>query len=136
MLLNKKKLYIILFFSCFIGCLWLYISYNFIKTNLAGVCLIKNITGIPCPSCGSTRSVVSLIKGDFYNALKINPLGYVIAAIMILTPLWILTDIVSKKESLFNFYNKTEAYLKNPKFAIPLVMLLLINWIWSISKGL
>ena len=38
--------------------------------------------------------------------------------------------------TLFDFYQKTESYLKKPKIAIPLILLLIINWIWNITKGL
>ena len=42
-------------------------------THLPG-CTFHNITGIPCPSCGATRSAVLLANGNFFNALKMNPL--------------------------------------------------------------
>ncbi|MDR0288245.1 MAG: DUF2752 domain-containing protein, partial [Clostridiales bacterium] len=28
------------------------------------VCPFDSLFGIPCPSCGSTRAIISLIKGD------------------------------------------------------------------------
>lgn len=91
---------------------------------------------MPCPSCGSTRSVISIVNGKFSDALSINPLGYIIAVIMVLIPLWLLIDVLIKKKSLFKFYIKMETYLKKPQLAIPLIVLVLINWIWNITKGL
>lgn len=136
--LSRSKLYTILFISCLAGYVWLFIG---IKTNLTenksvDVCLIKHTTNIPCPSCGSTRSVISLAEGRFIDALLINPLGYLISIIMLLTPFWILTDVLTKKDTLLKFYQKTETYLKKPQFAIPLIVLVIINWIWNITKGL
>ena len=138
MSLSKSKLYTLLFISCIAGYNWLYfgITSNLIKNKSVEVCPIKLATNIPCPSCGSTRSVISLANGKFIDALRINPLGYVIAIIMVLIPFWILIDIVSKKKTLFEFYQKMEMYLKKPQFAIPLIVLLIINWIWNIKKGL
>ncbi len=138
MTLNRNKLYSILSITCLVGYIWIYlnISKGITKNNSFEVCLIKHVTNIPCPSCGSTRSVISLAKGNFYEALSINPLGLVVAIIMLLTPLWIIIDIITKSDYLFNFYNKTEFYLKNPKFAIPLVLLVISNWVWNITKGL
>lgn len=138
MSLSRSKLYTILFISCLAGYVWLFIG---IKTNLTenksvDVCLIKHTTNIPCPSCGSTRSVISLAEGRFIDALLINPLGYLISIIMLLTPFWILTDVLTKKDTLLKFYLKTETYLKKPQFAIPLIALVIINWIWNITKGL
>ncbi len=37
-------------------------------------CIFKGISGIPCPTCGSTRSVVYLSQGDFAAAFAMNPL--------------------------------------------------------------
>ncbi|MHB1278065.1 MAG: DUF2752 domain-containing protein [Bacteroidia bacterium] len=102
----------------------------------AGVCLIKHTTNIPCPSCGSTRSVIFLSRGDFQEAFNMNPFGYVVALIMVLLPLWILFDILAKKETLLKSYRKMEVRLKKPAYAIPLVTLVLMNWIWNITKGL
>jgi len=55
---------------------------------------------------------------------------------MLLAPLWIIVDIAAKKNTLFTFYQKTETYLKRPQLAIPLVIIVIINWIWNITKGL
>lgn len=33
------------------------------------VCIIKNVTGIPCPGCGLTRAGVALLHGDLYQAM-------------------------------------------------------------------
>ena len=138
MTLHRNRLYSLLFTACLAGYIWLYYS---IKSNLTGnksleVCLIKHATNIPCPSCGSTRSVISLIKGDFTGALNLNPLGYLVAFIMLVAPIWIIADTIMRSKTLFDLYQKTETYLKKPKIAIPLILLLIINWIWNIIKGL
>src|SRR5690606_21888575 len=99
------------------------------------VCFIKHLTNIPCPSCGSTRSIISLTKGNFVEAFDLNPIGYIVALIMLAAPIWIILDLISKNQSLFKFYQKIENHLKNPKYAIPLILLVIINWIWNIVKG-
>ncbi len=138
MTLNRNKLYSILFISCIAGYIWLYISLNNTVTSSQAydVCLIKHITNIPCPSCGSTRSIVSLTNGNFIEALHINPMGFIVAAIMFIAPLWILIDLATRRKTLFEFYQKIETYLKRPQYAIPLILLVIINWIWNIAKGL
>ncbi len=42
--------------------------------SFAPDCVFKGLTGIPCPTCGSTRSVVHLAHGDILSALAMNPL--------------------------------------------------------------
>lgn len=120
------------------GYIWLFISMtlNLTEKKTVEVCLIKHLTNVPCPSCGSTRSVISLANGKFSDALQINPLGYVVATIMLLSPIWILIDVLFKKKTLFDFYKKMETFLKKPKFAIPLIFFIVVNWIWNIAKGL
>ena len=138
MTLDRNKLYLILFIACLAGYIWLYFSItkNITENNSAEVCLIKHVTNIPCPSCGSTRSVISFTKGDFIVALNINQIGYLVAIIMLIAPIWILADNVRNTKTLFDFYQKIETYLKRPKIAIPLILLVIINWIWNITKGL
>ncbi len=37
-------------------------------------CLIKNMTGIPCPTCGMTRAYKYFLHGDFQEAFYYHPL--------------------------------------------------------------
>ena len=41
------------------------------------LCMFRTLTGLPCPFCGTTRSIGHILIGDFENALRLNPLGYV-----------------------------------------------------------
>lgn len=138
MTLDRNKLYLILFIACVAGYIWLYFSItkNITENKSVEVCLIKHLTNIPCPSCGSTRSVISLTKGDFIGALNFNPIGYLVAMIMLITPIWITADTIKRTKTLFVFYHKIETYLKRPRIAIPLILLVIINWIWNITKEL
>ena len=137
MVLSRNKLYLLLFIACLAGYIWLFfVTSNTANKISADVCVIKHLTSVPCPSCGSTRSVVSLANGNFKEALIFNPLGYIVAAIMLVTPLWIILDLATRKKTLFDFYKKIEIQLKKPKIAIPFILLLIFNWIWNIAKEL
>jgi len=138
MILSRNKLYSILSIACIAGYIWLYIGYKAEKNMIKPieVCLVKQFINIPCPSCGSTRSILSLIRGDFNEALSLNPMGFLIVFILLLTPLWIITDLNTKGNTLYTVYQKTETHLKRPQFAIPLVLIVIVNWIWNITKGL
>jgi hypothetical protein len=138
MLTERNKLYVTILTASFAGYVWILLS---LKDTLFGkplpsVCLLKNFTNIPCPSCGSTRSVMLLTKGHFLDALLLNPVGYLIALIMIIFPIWIVGDIITGKFSCLQIYVKIESGLKNPKYLIPLAVLIMINWFWNIKKGL
>ncbi|WP_107039781.1 DUF2752 domain-containing protein [Brumimicrobium mesophilum] len=137
-MINRNKLYSIILVACFAGYIWLVFSVTktISEKESTGVCVIKNLTNIPCPSCGTTRSVVSLTKGEFIGALNANPIGYLVAVIMLIAPVWVASDLIRGTKTLYVFYQKIETYLKRPKVAIPLILLVIINWIWNIIKGL
>ena len=40
-------------------------------------CLLKRLTGIPCPFCGSTRSLQACSRLDFAASFHWNPLAFV-----------------------------------------------------------
>lgn len=138
MTLYRNKLYSIIFTACLAGYIWLYLvfSKNLTDNKSFEVCLIKQITNIPCPSCGSTRSIISIIKGDYIGSLYINPMGIIIGIIMLLSPIWIIIDLTMRMNTLYVFYQKIEAYIQRQKVAIALILIAVVNWIWNISKGL
>ena len=65
-----------------------------------------------------------------------NPFGFIIAFILLIIPPWLLIDVSTKRSTLYNTYQKIEFHLKKPQFYIPLTALVLINWVWNITKGL
>lgn len=136
--MSRYKLYVLLSTACAAGYIWLAINYQLHVTNSieTGVCIFKHVTNIPCPSCGSTRSVLSLMKGDIQGALFLNPIGFILMTILIISPFWILYDLISRKETLFNAYQKAEFFMRRKWIAIPAILLVFLNWIWNISKGL
>jgi hypothetical protein len=133
----RNKLYLILSVVLVSGYSWLYYSltaWQAGNNDNIDLCLFRNISGLPCPSCGSTRAVISLLNGNLQESLYINPIGLIIASVMILTPIWILTDILFSKSSLLNFYSVIEIFFRKPIIAFPLIFLIVINWIWNILK--
>lgn len=38
------------------------------------VCRFHELTGLPCATCGGTRAVLGLLHGEFFQALRWNPL--------------------------------------------------------------
>ncbi len=123
--------------GCGVGYSWLFYNYStYQSTNGYAVCIIKNVTRISCPSCGSTRAVESLIHGNLIESLFLNPLGLILISLLISVPIWISFDIISRKSSLYDFYLKSEQLLRQKKYAIPAIILMLANWVWNIYKGL
>ncbi|HET6363493.1 MAG TPA: DUF2752 domain-containing protein [Nitrospirota bacterium] len=42
--------------------------------TFAPSCVFKGLTGVPCPTCGATRSVVHLARGELFASFVMNPL--------------------------------------------------------------
>lgn len=53
------------------------------------VCLFKALSGLPCPTCGSTRAVGRLVHLDPVGALVMNPLATLAVAVL---AMWALAD--------------------------------------------
>lgn len=136
---SNKYLYWILAILSVAGYAWigLHLFFPDVPLTSSTVCLFKNVTSLPCPSCGITRSVLLILHGDFLGAPFINPLGFIVAPGLITLPVWLLADILRGKTTLAHSILWTEKIIKSRKSVyIPLVALVLINWGWSILKDL
>ena len=137
MITSIYKIYILLLAVCLAGFLWIsYVFFNSPITSSIHPCFIKSLTQIPCPSCGSTRSVMAILSGQFQSAFYWNPLGYLILAGLVIMPIWIIVDMIFGIQSFYNFYCFLNAKIQSKKIAFPLMLLLLMNWYWNIKKGL
>ena len=137
--MNRNKLYKFLLVACLVGYIWLFFSLhheNEIQTSQMTVCLIKKITNVPCPSCGTTRAVMHLFQGSLIPSILINPFGILVGLIMIIAPIWIGFDYIQKKDTFFQFYKKSEQFISRRWITVFLVILVLLNWYWNIKKGL
>ena len=43
------------------------------------ICQFRRLTGLPCPTCGVTRSLAMLAKGEWQRAIAYHPLGPLVA---------------------------------------------------------
>lgn len=134
MSISKNRLYVLVITLTAVGSAWLF--YNSQNINTHSICFIKNITGIPCPSCGATRSILALSKGEILNAIWINPLGIIMMPFLIVVPIWVTYDLIMHKDGLHRMYLKFEAYITKPFIRNSLIVLFLMNWAWNILKQL
>jgi hypothetical protein len=69
-------------------------------------CPLRTITGVPCPLCGMTRSVVALVHGHLLESLRFNPAGIVVAFLALAliagfrlerftVPAWVLVSLAA-----------------------------------------
>ena len=91
-------------------------------------CLFRAATGIPCPSCGTTRALVHLAHGDLAGSLILNPL---FSLIMITALLLFLARSASlpfgRSKVTLNHTRREGIFLR-----AGMAGLFLMNWIYLI----
>ena len=99
-----------------------YLSSNF--NQFAQLCLFKRLTGFPCPTCGSTRGVLSLLHGHIIDAWLYNPLLF--SAVGLFCAVTLIRILFAR--SIRINLNRTERLLA----WILAVILFIGNWIYII----
>lgn len=133
--MTKKSLYILSAIACIAGYVWLTVSWADVY-NGHSVCLFKRIYHIPCPACGSTRAVVELLHGNLKESFLLNPNGIILVALMVALPVWLIVDLCRRDDSFYRFYQWLDRVLCKRSILIFFCLLVLLNWLWNIYKGL
>ena len=115
--MNKKIVNILIICSI----LLIIISFSFSIT-----CLFKKIVGIPCISCGLTRSFIAIFHFKFHDAIKYNVLGIPIFLFCLLFYILYIYSVIFKKDTIYNLYE-----FISQKYLL-LILFLLIGWLFNI----
>jgi len=85
-------------------------AFHFASVNTNGlsegpiICPFRLITGINCPSCGTTRALGELSRGNLEDSLNLNPMGMLVMLIggcWVINPNFLKLSFVNAK----NFMN-------------------------------
>ena len=96
------------------------------------LCLFRRLTGYPCPTCGSTRAVVHLLKGEWGRAFARQPLA---SAALLGGLLFFLMYLLLRAFGLKNV-RIPPRLIPNKWFLFLLGGILVIaNWIYIIRLG-
>lgn len=125
--LNVPLIYFLVLTASFIG--------GFVIYKLGALpplkCQFKEFTGYPCPTCGTTRLILSLYNLDIVSAFKFNPFMFLFGVIL---GLWTLTGffpIFLKKKLVFEISVKEKKIL-----VIVVTILFLLNWAYLVWAGI
>jgi hypothetical protein len=97
--------------------------------SIAPPCTFKGITGIPCPTCGSTRSAVFLSQGDVASALSMNPLTALGLTAAVLYFFYSVVTLIFDLPRISFLLRESEKQMVR----VAAIMLLLLQWVYLIS---
>ena len=98
--------------------------------QLAPDCVFKAITGIPCPTCGSTRAVILLSHGHLESAFRMNPATGAVFVTALLAFLCRLIVLAFDLPGIHIGFSGREKNLVR----ISVVLALLLNWAYVITS--
>ena len=95
-------------------------------------CLFKSLTGVPCPGCGTVRSLQLLLHGDVVGSVLTNPLGLLLSLLAVAALVLVIRDAIRNDDLLYRLMHH-----RWPVWALVAVVLLTVaNEWWNITKGL
>lgn len=80
--------------------------------------------------------MVAIARGNSAAFWAANPLGAMVAAVMLVGPVWVLFDVMTQKTTLWGCYVWTERLFRSKCISIPAGLAVIGNWLWNLSKGL
>lgn len=69
-------------------------------------CPIRSLTGIPCPSCGLTRSFLALAKGDLGVSISYHLFGPLLFLAFLIVGVQTATELVMGRKIFSHYYKK------------------------------
>jgi len=66
------------------------------------ICPFKLLTGLPCPGCGITKSIIFFYKGDIIKSLTYHILGPLVILFCIVSVFVLTIEMITRKE----YFNK------------------------------
>jgi hypothetical protein len=116
---------------------WTWLLFSRHEHPTQSLCLIKNLSGYPCPACGTTRSVLLILDGHFWQSSLLNPLGWFALVGLSLTTLFLLIDwLMSLRTTEALFFRMEEVFKAKPLLQVFFLLCIILNWIWNIQKQL
>jgi Protein of unknown function (DUF2752) len=96
------------------------------------LCPLHAVTGLPCPTCGSTRAASALVRGDLAAALTWNPL---MTLVMIGAALYVLYAAVVVIGNLPRLRWTPPSRSESRGIRIGVILLIAVNWGYLIWRG-
>ena len=92
------------------------------------LCMFRNLTGVPCPTCGTTRMVLALGRGQFADAVLFNPFMFALA---MLGAAWLILRLGFGRRLSMDF-----GRVARRRAWIVVTVLFVFNWAYLIWREL
>ncbi len=93
-------------------------------------CIFHRLTGIPCLTCGGTRSLVALSQFDIASSFLLNPMLLLLAVGVVAFSLVSLYSLISKKGIAVKLNQGQKRALR-----IGIIGLFITNWVYLVAAG-
>lgn len=91
------------------------------------LCPLKRFTGVPCPTCGTTRAVLLALRGDFADAFAMQPLC--MALLVAAGP------VALAASRLPRFRRALASAARSPLAWALAALAIAANWAWVVANG-
>jgi hypothetical protein len=92
------------------------------------LCALRRLTGLPCPTCGSTRLVLAVLEGRLGLAFELNPL---VAGVGFALLAWLVLRVVTARRA------RLECGPRGARVLLGLgIVALLLNWAYLLRSPL
>lgn len=108
------------------------VTAGFLKNFAQGlpVCIFHEITGLPCPTCGGTRSLIALSQFDLVSSFMFNPLVPLFAIGLIIFSLLFFAGAATKRSVKVGLTQRGKKIIR-----YTVIALIAINWVFLIIIG-
>lgn len=94
-------------------------------------CALRRTTGIPCLSCGMTRSFDWFLRGRFLDSLLVNPIGFGLALLSVIGAAYLLLRPLRPPRLRVELSERAGLWVR-----VAAIALLAGNWGYVVARAL
>jgi hypothetical protein len=116
------------------GSLWLLQRVGFDFGLLFGPCGMKQRTGLPCPTCGMTTSVLAFARGDLVTAFYVQPAAAFLNSLLVAGAFFAF--LIAAFGVYFSALDRLFAEIKIRHVAVGLLVILAAGWAVTMARAI